>query len=132
MGGLEPLNYVSGSSVEDSQPSFDEGMATSAEDMGPPISRIAGGDQVDAGLNTVPSGERLDLGTRNACQGLEVEGCERLSPGQPVLAQMALDAARIAIGEFDFGRGSKKAEAGQPSVSARAASAAGCWAGAAQ
>ena len=80
--GLELLNEISGSGVEDAPTGFDESVADGAEEVRLACARVADGDEVGAGLDPVAGGERLDAGAGYTGQGLEVEGSQGLAAGQ--------------------------------------------------
>jgi hypothetical protein len=61
---------------------------------------------------TVARGQGHDLRFADHRQCIEVEAVEGLSHRQPVLGQVALDAATAAIGDFVFGQ--RRQEAGAP------------------
>ena len=80
--------------------------------MGFARARVADGDEVGAGLDPIPCRQGLDPGPGHPGQGLEVEGGHGLSTGQLGLLEVAVDAACIALGQFELGQGGEEARGG--------------------
>lgn len=107
--GLEPLHDVGGAGVEDALAGFDKGVADGAEDMGFAGAGVADGDEIGAGLDPVPGGQGLDVGTGHPGQGLEVEGGEGLAARELGLVQVAQDAPGVAFGQLELGQSGEEA-----------------------
>ena len=108
-GGLKLLHDVGCAGVEDAPAGFDKGMPDGAQDVGLACARVADGDEVCAGLDPIPCGQRLDPGLGHPGQGLEVEDAKGFAAGQLRLLKVAMDAPGIPLGQFQFSQGREEA-----------------------